>query len=70
MISIVNYGLGNIQAIANIYKRLGVPVQIASNEEELAEARRIILPGVGSFDWPQCAPVSGRDARRQTFPGG
>ena len=51
MISIVNYGLGNIQAIANIYKRLGVPVQIASNEEELAEARRIILPGVGSFDW-------------------
>lgn len=51
MITIVNYGLGNIQAIANIYKRLGIPVQVASTGEELADAQRIILPGVGAFDW-------------------
>ena len=51
MITIVNYGLGNIQAIANIYKRLGVAVQVASTDKELADAQRIILPGVGAFDW-------------------
>jgi imidazole glycerol-phosphate synthase subunit HisH len=51
MITIVNYGLGNIQAFVNIYKRLNIPVTIASSNEELIEADKIILPGVGAFDW-------------------
>ena len=51
MIAIVNYGLGNIQAIANIYKRLKIPTGIASSAGELAAAQKIILPGVGAFDW-------------------
>ena len=51
MISIVDYGVGNIQAIANIYKRLNIPVRTARTAEELAEAERLILPGVGAFDW-------------------
>jgi glutamine amidotransferase len=51
MISILNYGVGNIQAIANIYKRLNIPARIASTAEDLAGAERIILPGVGAFDW-------------------
>lgn len=51
MIHIVNYGLGNIQAFANIYKRLNIPAAIASTPEELRAAERIILPGVGAFDW-------------------
>jgi glutamine amidotransferase len=51
VISIVDYGVGNIQAIANIYKRLNIPVRIARTAEELAGADRVILPGVGAFDW-------------------
>lgn len=51
MITIVNYGLGNIQAFVDIYKRLNVPVVIAQTRAELATAQRIILPGVGAFDW-------------------
>ena len=51
MISIVDYGLGNILAFANIYKKLNIPVQVVSSSSELASAERIILPGVGSFDW-------------------
>jgi imidazole glycerol-phosphate synthase subunit HisH len=51
VISIVDYGVGNIQAIANIYKRLNIPVRRARAAEELAGAEKIILPGVGSFDW-------------------
>lgn len=51
MISIVDYGVGNIQAIENIYKRLNIPVRRARTAEELVGAEKIILPGVGSFDW-------------------
>lgn len=51
MIFLVDYGLGNIQAFVNIYKRLNIDVNIAKNSEQLSKAERIILPGVGAFDW-------------------
>lgn len=51
MISIVDYGLGNILAFANIYKQLNIPVKVVSNATELADSSKVILPGVGSFDW-------------------
>lgn len=50
MITLVNYGLGNISAFANVYKRLNIPVRIATTADELAGAERIVLPGVGAFD--------------------
>lgn len=50
MIVLVNYGLGNIQAFENIYKRLNIPVRVASNRAELYGAEKLILPGVGAFD--------------------
>jgi imidazole glycerol-phosphate synthase subunit HisH len=50
MIHIINYGLGNVQAFANVYKRLGVETRLASRANELENAQRIILPGVGAFD--------------------
>lgn len=51
MITIVDYGLGNVQAIANIYKRLGIPVVLARSADELSDASHLVLPGVGAFDW-------------------
>lgn len=60
MITIVNYGLGNIQAFVNIYKRLNIPVRVALTAEDLTGTERIILPGVGSFDWAmECLNRSG-----------
>jgi glutamine amidotransferase len=50
LITIVNYGLGNIAAFVNVYKRLNVDVKIAQTAAELRGAERIILPGVGAFD--------------------
>jgi glutamine amidotransferase len=50
MIAIVNYGSGNIQAIANIYKRLEVPFRVVDTPEGLVDADQVILPGVGAFD--------------------
>lgn len=51
MITLVDYGLGNVQAFANIYKRLNISVEAARTAGQLASAEKIILPGVGSFDW-------------------
>jgi imidazole glycerol-phosphate synthase subunit HisH len=50
VITIINYGLGNISAFVNVYKRLNIPVIVASHKEELEKADKIILPGVGAFD--------------------
>jgi imidazole glycerol-phosphate synthase subunit HisH len=50
MITIVDYGLGNIKAFANVYKRLNVDFCYASTVEQLSVATKIILPGVGAFD--------------------
>jgi imidazole glycerol-phosphate synthase subunit HisH len=50
-ITLVQYGLGNIQAFVNIYQRLNLNVEVATNAEQLAAAQRLILPGVGAFDW-------------------
>ena len=51
VIAIVHYGVGNVGAIANIYKKLGIAVTLATSAAELNAAARIILPGVGAFDW-------------------
>lgn len=50
MITIVDYGLGNIRAFINTYKQLGLPFSVAHNAQELKQASKIILPGVGAFD--------------------
>lgn len=50
-VTLVNYGLGNIQAFAHIYERLNMAVTVASTPAQLKQAKKLILPGVGAFDW-------------------
>ena len=50
MIAIIDYGSGNIKALANIYRRLAIPFLIAAKAADLQAATRVILPGVGAFD--------------------
>ena len=50
MIAIINYGSGNVGAIANIYKQLKIEHFIATTPESLHSATKYILPGVGHFD--------------------
>jgi glutamine amidotransferase len=50
MIRVIDYGVGNIQAFLTMYKRLGIPAERARRREDLADAKRLILPGVGAFD--------------------
>lgn len=51
MITIIDYGLGNIRAFVNVYARLNIPTKIAKRAEDLLDATKIILPGVGAFDY-------------------
>lgn len=51
MITIVDYGLGNVRAFENVYRRLGIKTNLAASSQELEKAKKIILPGVGAFDW-------------------
>jgi len=50
MIAVVDYGLGNTNAFANVYKRLNIPHCVADTPDKLETASKIILPGVGAFD--------------------
>lgn len=50
MITIVDYGVGNVRAFLNAYRRLNIEARTATTAQELLGARRLILPGVGSFD--------------------
>jgi glutamine amidotransferase len=50
MITIINYGLGNVRAFANLYRRLNIPVAIAARAQDLNGASKLIVPGVGAFD--------------------
>jgi glutamine amidotransferase len=50
MISIIDYGVGNVLALRNVFGRLNVPVTVARTAEELTGSTKLILPGVGAFD--------------------
>lgn len=50
MITIAYYGVGNIGSLCNMLQLLGAEVQVATDPAQLADARKVILPGVGAFD--------------------
>jgi len=50
MTVIVDYGAGNIRSVVRAFERLGEPATVSSDPEVVGKARRLILPGVGSFD--------------------
>ncbi|MDO8994063.1 imidazole glycerol phosphate synthase subunit HisH [Daejeonella sp.] len=50
MIAIVDYGMGNLGSVANMFKKVGVLAQITSDPDVIMASPKILLPGVGSFD--------------------
>lgn len=52
MIVIINYGIGNLTSVKNMLKKAGAEdVRITNNPEEIAIAEKLLLPGVGHFDY-------------------
>lgn len=50
MITIVDYGMGNLGSILNMFKRIGASAEITGNLDALSRASKLLLPGVGAFD--------------------
>ncbi len=50
MIVIVDYGMGNLGSLLNIFRRIGVPASVESDPARIAGAQKLLLPGVGAFD--------------------
>jgi imidazole glycerol-phosphate synthase subunit HisH len=49
MITIVNYGMGNLGSVLNMCKRIGVAAQISNDVAVIEKAEKLLLPGVGAF---------------------
>jgi glutamine amidotransferase len=49
MISVVDYGMGNLRSVVKAFERLQCPVVVTSSEKDLLKATKIVLPGVGHF---------------------
>ncbi len=50
MIVIIDYGIGNLGSIQNMIKKVGFTSVISSDKEDILNASKLILSGVGSFD--------------------
>jgi imidazole glycerol-phosphate synthase subunit HisH len=48
-ITLINYGAGNIWSVKNAFEYMGSDVKVSNNPKEISESRKIILPGVGSY---------------------
>jgi len=50
MLVIVDYGMGNLGSIENMFRKIGAEVKISNDLNEIKNADKLILPGVGAFD--------------------
>ena len=51
MITIIDYGMGNIASIQKMLKKIGYDSELTNNREAILNSQKIILPGVGTFDY-------------------
>lgn len=49
MITIVDYGMGNLRSVQKAFESLGVPAEVCARPEQIVSATRLVLPGVGAF---------------------
>lgn len=50
MITVIDYGVGNIGALLNMFEFLGIDAQASGDARAIASAERLVLPGIGAFD--------------------
>jgi imidazole glycerol-phosphate synthase subunit HisH len=51
VIAILNYDVGNVQSIRNMLARLGYEAVVTNDIEQIQNAQKLILPGVGAFEY-------------------
>ena len=50
-IVIVDYGVGNLASLLNMFEYLDVDAHVSSEPNDILDAAKLVLPGVGSFDY-------------------
>lgn len=50
MITVLDYGMGNLGSLVNMLKYIGAEARIESDPDVIYKSEKIILPGVGAFD--------------------
>jgi len=48
MITIIDYGTGNLQSVVNAFGRLGAAYELTDDPARIRNASRVLLPGVGA----------------------
>lgn len=49
-VGVINYGVGNLGSVLNMFKRIGATAEVVDSAEQVGRFGRLLLPGVGSFD--------------------
>jgi len=49
VIAIIDYGIGNLRSVQKAFENIGAPARLITTPAEMANARAIVLPGVGAF---------------------
>ena len=49
MIAIIDYQMGNLRSVQKAFEKVGAQAVITSDPRELAQAEKVVLPGVGAF---------------------
>lgn len=50
MIAVVDYGMGNLRSVSKALEALGASAQVTNDPAAVAEASKVVVPGVGAFD--------------------
>lgn len=48
-ILIVDYGMGNLRSVQKAFEKVGAAAEISGDPQRVAEADKVVLPGVGAF---------------------
>lgn len=50
MIKIIDYGMGNLRSVQKAFERINFSAKISSDKDDIYNADKLILPGVGNFE--------------------
>ena len=51
MIVIIDYGVGNVNALFTVFNNLNIPAKVSSDISDIQNSSKLILPGVGAYDY-------------------
>jgi len=49
MITIIDYGMGNLRSVWKAFEQIGAEAKVSDQAEDITKAKAVVLPGVGAF---------------------